>query len=183
MENNSSLSRRRFLTYTVLGTASLLYRCNLPYEFSWRYLTLEEGELLDAVVEQIIPTDEWPGARDAGVTNFIDLKLTKEYKRFQDDYREGLKALQNHSLATYHKKFEQLDWDNQTHILEQMEQGNLGGENWANGFDRHFFNLVRNHTLQGFYGSPRHGGNKRYISFKMLQLDYPHIIGRNHYTQ
>jgi gluconate 2-dehydrogenase gamma chain len=31
----------------------------------------------------------------------------------------------------------------------------------------------------GFYGSPRHGGNKDYISYRMLGLDYPLIIGRN----
>ena len=35
--------------------------------------------------------------------------------------------------------------------------------------------------MQGFYGSPRHGGNKDYASYRMLGLDYPNIIGQNRY--
>jgi gluconate 2-dehydrogenase gamma chain len=36
--------------------------------------------------------------------------------------------------------------------------------------------------MQGFYGSPRHGGNRDYVSYKMMKLDYPHVIGQNRYT-
>jgi len=35
--------------------------------------------------------------------------------------------------------------------------------------------------MQGFYGSPRHGGNKNNVSYKMMRLDYPVIIGQNRY--
>ena len=35
--------------------------------------------------------------------------------------------------------------------------------------------------MQGFYGSPRHGGNKDYVSYRMLGLEYPDIIGQNRY--
>ncbi len=30
--------------------------------------------------------------------------------------------------------------------------------------------------MQGFYGSPQHGGNRGYASFKMLNLEYPHGV-------
>jgi gluconate 2-dehydrogenase gamma chain len=33
--------------------------------------------------------------------------------------------------------------------------------------------------MQGFYGSPRHGGNRDYLSYRMLGIDYPQVIGRN----
>jgi hypothetical protein len=35
--------------------------------------------------------------------------------------------------------------------------------------------------MQGFYGSPRHGGNSNYVSYKMMKLDYPHVMGQNRY--
>ena len=43
--------------------------------------------------------------------------------------------------------------------------------------------MIRDHTMQGFYGSPRHGGNKGYASYKMLGLEYPRVIGQNRYAK
>jgi gluconate 2-dehydrogenase gamma chain len=37
--------------------------------------------------------------------------------------------------------------------------------------------------MQGYYGSPRHGGNKNFISYKMIGLDEPQIIGENRDTK
>jgi len=37
--------------------------------------------------------------------------------------------------------------------------------------------------MQGYYGSPRHGGNKDNMSYKMLKLDYPVVIGQNRYNK
>ena len=45
-----------------------------------------------------------------------------------------------------------------------------------------FFNLVRAHTLQGYYGSPRHGGNRDAVSWRMLGLDEPPLRGRAQYN-
>ena len=48
--------------------------------------------------------------------------------------------------------------------------------------DHHgFFEMVRNHTLEGYYGSPRHGGNRDEVSWKMLGLDDPPLLGRAQY--
>ena len=33
-----------------------------------------------------------------------------------------------------------------------------------------FFQMVVDHTMQGFYGSPEHGGNKDEASWKMLGI-------------
>jgi gluconate 2-dehydrogenase gamma chain len=63
-----------------------------------------------------------------------------------------------------------------------MEEGKTEGKIWEKGFDMQFFELIMDHSLQGFYGSPRHGGNKNYISYKMINLDYPVIIGQNRYN-
>jgi gluconate 2-dehydrogenase gamma chain len=41
--------------------------------------------------------------------------------------------------------------------------------------------MLRNHVMQAYYGSPRHGGNPGYASYKMLGIDYPPLIGQNRY--
>jgi gluconate 2-dehydrogenase gamma chain len=184
MNQQAKLTRRRFITISVLGTGGicLLSRCANPPLSKWRVLTEQESSLLDALVEQIIPTDDWPGGRDAGVTNFIDKQLAGPYFRFQDSYLRGMQAIQETCKAKFQKRFEQLPWEEQTRFLNNMEAGKLDGLNWEKGFDRQFFRLIRDHSMQGFYGSPRHGGNKNNVSYKMMKLDYPVIIGQNRYN-
>lgn len=184
MDNHVKLNRRRFIALSVLGAGGmcLLSRCANPPLSQWRILTEEESLLLDALVEQIIPTDEWLGGRDAGVTNFIDQQLNGPYIRYQETYRKGLLAIQETCKGKFQKRFEELPWKEQTRFLESMEAGKMEGTNWEKGFDRQFFGLIRNHSMQGFYGSPRHGGNKSNVSYKMMKLDYPVIIGQNRYN-
>ncbi len=184
MNQQTKLTRRRFIALSVLGAGGmcLLSRCTNPPLSRWQFLTEQESNLLDALAEQIIPTDEWPGGRDAGVTNFIDKQLVGPYTRFQEIYRKGLMAVSETCKTKFQKRFEELSWNEQTQFLESIEAGKLGGASWEKGFDRQFFKLIREHSLQGFYGSPRHGGNKNNVSYKMLKLDYPVIIGQNRYN-
>lgn len=184
MEKQTKLTRRRFIAISVLGAGGmcLLSRCTNPPLSRWRFLTEQESNLLDALAEQIIPADEWPGGRDAGVTNFIDQQLTGPYMRYQEYYRKGLLAIQKTCKGKFQKRFEELPWKEQTRFLETMEAGKMEGKDWENGFDHQFFRLIRDHSMQGFYGSPRHGGNKNNVSYKMMKLDYPVIIGQNRYN-
>jgi gluconate 2-dehydrogenase gamma chain len=178
-----TINRRRFLKGLTVAGGGLLFipSCNPGISF-WRVLTDEEAKLLLAITEQIIPADEDPGATDAGVVNFIDKQLSGFYSDFLPDYRNGLVAFQESCRNVTGKDFENLDWDTQTQILKDLEANRLDHTYWKENPGSQFFTLLRNHTMQGFYGSPRHGGNKNYVSYKMMQLDYPHILGRNIYT-
>ena len=190
----NDLSRRRFIQMAALGSGSILLfaRCKNPSaKSSWRFFTEKEVSLVDEIVEQIIPKDEWPGAKDAGVTNFIDRQLVGPFVRHQQIYRKGLAAMQASCNSLYQKQFQELSWNEQTNLLKEMSEGRLSdipkdnktgkqvNKIWEMGFDRIFFNLICDHTMQGFYGSPRHGGNLNYVSYKMIGLDYPFVIGQN----
>ena len=149
MTISSKLTRRRFFQLAAAGTGSicLLPRCSGDVP-AWRFFTVDEANLVDAIAEQIVPSDEWPGGRESGVTNYIDKQLVGPYKRFQTDYHRGLVAIQESCDAMHHKKFEELSWDEQTAFLESMEAGKMEGSAWAGGFDRVFFELVRDHSMQ-----------------------------------
>jgi gluconate 2-dehydrogenase gamma chain len=183
MTGKNKFNRRHFVQLAVLGTGSI---CLIPgctrSTSDWRFFTNSEALLIDAVAEQIIPSDEWPGGRDSGVTNFIDKQLVGPYIRFQLKYRKGIAAIQETCETRYRKKFEELTWDEQTLFLEGMEAGKMEEPVWAGRFDKEFFSMVRDHSMQAYYGSPIHGGNKNKMSYKMIRLDYPLIIGQNRYN-
>ncbi len=183
MNSISNLTRREFLKLTGLVAAGFAFvsGCLSPRRSDTRDLTDDETRVLEAVAEQIVPTDEWPGGRDAGVVNFIRTQLEGPYRRFRDDYRKGLEAMTGTCLARYQKRFETLSWDEQTSFLKEMESGRLDDGPWKGGFSRRFFEMLRSHSLEGYYGSPRHGGNKNYVSYKMIGLDEFQVIGQNRY--
>jgi len=176
-------ARRKFIrdVGALAGGATLLSGCGKAPTKNWRFFTDAEAQVLAAICEQIIPADQDPGAIDAGVPNFIDLQLTLHYKRHQEAYRLGLEGVQQTSAAMYGRRFEELKWDDQTQVLRSLESGKAPGAVWGSSSPRTFFNLVRDHAMQGFYGSPRHGGNRDYVSYKMVGIDYPQIIGQNRY--
>jgi gluconate 2-dehydrogenase gamma chain len=116
------------------------------------------------------------------VTNFIDKQLDTYYRKHQTAYREGLAAFEKTVTQMKARKFEELPFTEQTSILEKMEAGEFSGDYWKDHSPARFFDMLRQHSLQGFYGSPAHGGNLGYISYRMLGLDYPNVIGQNRYN-
>ncbi len=165
-----------------IGSLSMASGCRTQRAPNMQFFGEDEARLVAAIADQIIPPDEWPGGRESGVPTFIDRQLVGPYRRFQRDYRTGLKAIDEGCMRRYRKTFEGLGSEQQRSFLEEMESGSLNEGVWRGGFGRHFFRLLRNHSLQGYYGSPRHGGNKNFTSFKMLGLDYPQIVGRNRHS-
>jgi gluconate 2-dehydrogenase gamma chain len=181
---DQSFSRREFVRLITGGTAAVLISFNTACRNKisrWQFLNEGEISLLDAIVEQIIPTDDFPGGKWANVSNFIDKQLSSYYKIHQQAYREGLAAFENKVVQMKGKKFEEIPYAEQTAILEKMEAGEFSDGYWKDHSAAGFFDLMRQHSLQGFYGSPGHGGNREYISYRMLGLDYPNIIGQNRY--
>lgn len=178
----TELNRRDFVKSASLAFGSvLLFPSCLRQTSPYRFFTPEEARCLIAVCEQIIPKDGSPGATDAGVIYYIDRQLSEIFLYDQQTYRLGIKNLQEYCSKKQGKAFEDLAFGDQTNILMLLESNKLNEKEWPQGKSSDFFNLVHNHTMQGFYGSPIHGGNKDYMSFEMLRMDYPLVIGQNRY--
>jgi gluconate 2-dehydrogenase gamma chain len=133
----------------------------------WRFFTPAEARIADAICEQLIPADQDPGARLAGVVNYLDLQLTGHFKKHQQIYRQGLAAVDALSQARFQKPFADLAAADQNVILLDVEKK-----------ARQFSDLILAHAMQGFYGDPRHGGNRGSVSWQMLGLPFPPVRGR-----
>ena len=178
----SKYNRRKFIKTlgAVYGSVLLVPGCASGVS-AYRIFTEKEADCLIALCEQIVPADQDSGATDAGVIHFIDKQTAL---RFPDDlkiYRVGITALQACCKESHNNLFEQLPITIQIEIMKKMETDKLPESHWAEVKQSIFFNLVLRRTMQGFYGSPRHGGNKDYASYRMMKLDYPLLIGQNRY--
>lgn len=178
----SNPNRRDFIKSASLAFGSvLLFPSCLKQAGNYRFFSLEEASCIIAFCEQIIPRDESPGATDAGVVNYIDRQLSGVFHYDQETYRMGIRNLQTYCSGKFGKSFESLVPADQMILMKTMESNQLTETEWPDGKPSDFFNLVLSHTMQGFYGSPIHGGNKNYMSFEMLRIDYPLVIGQNRY--
>ena len=178
------LNRRAFLKTGVAGFGSIMLMPSCLKQGSpYRFFTLAEATCVIALCEQIIPADTYGGgATEAGVIHYIDKQLVAVFDYDQVIYQQGISSLQQSSLDLHHKRFEALDFDTRNNFLKKLEEGELPDKHWGELNQNRFFRLVISHTMQGFYGAPRHGGNKNYMSYKMMGLDFPLVVGRNHYT-
>jgi gluconate 2-dehydrogenase gamma chain len=106
------------------------------------------------------------------VVRYIDIQLTKKYKRHHKRYAQALAALNMLARRTYSQEFAALPFEARTELLEEFEKGP----------DRAAFSLVLDHAMQGYYGSPRHGGNADYASWRMLGVTPIPVRGRLQYS-
>jgi len=155
---------------SVAVTGSLIGCAQRSASGLWRFFTSSEARIVDAVCEQFVPADRDPGAKAAGVVNYIDIQLTKAFRKHRQTYRKGLAEIDSTSQTKFSRPFVDLSPDQQTEVLHLIEHNS-----------RAFFDLILSHTRQGFYGDPRHGGNRDRASWKMVGLPYPPLRGRQHY--
>jgi gluconate 2-dehydrogenase gamma chain len=176
---DSKLNRRAFLqaAATAAAAAGFTVGCTSSQN-PWRFLRIDEALTLAAIVDQIIPPDQDPGASWAGVVNYIDRQLCGPYQSLQWTYRLGLSGVDQTSRALYGKIFGEVESQKQIELLHQLENGKASGTIWKQLSSSDFFSMVVDHTMQGFYGDPRHGGNREGVSWRMLGIPYPPIRGR-----
>ena len=171
--DQSPIARREFIkrsSVAVGGTMLIWAGCKKQPTTQWQYLTEEEAQLVIAMSSRIIPSDDEPGAVEAGVVYFIDQQLVSYYRRWTLVYREGLKGVEKASKALFSKSFTALQPQQMDALLEQIENESISTELNPGKMLTRFFNLLVDHCMQGFYGDPRHGGNRDWSSYKMLDL-------------
>ena len=140
-----------------LGNAATQIR---PAIYRPLFFSPPEYALIDCLTDIIIPHDATPGAREAGVSEFIDLMVSRD-PGLRRDFRNGLNWLEAHSRSLHGKPFLRLTSEQQAALLEPLAYK----ARFRKGEDRgrEFFNLLREYTVMGFYTS----------EIGLKQLDFP----------
>ena len=129
------------------------------------FLTAAEAADVDAVASQIIPTDDSPGAREAGVVFFIDRALATFLSQLAGDYRAQLGDFQAacHERHPVGGSFASLTSEQQIEYLKGIDQ-------------TPFFNTTRVLTLLGMFSLPAYGGNRDGVGWKLLGFEDAHVF-------
>jgi len=157
---------------------------------AYGYLTPQEVRFLDAAVERLIPTDELgPGARDAGVTCYIDGHLCSAWGTHgrnyrsgpwrdgtpeqgfqsrltpQEIYRIGIREINDYCRAQHDKPFENLPAATQDQVLQALEKDKVELPSLSSKL---FFDILWRNTEEGYFADPIYGGNRGKAGWKLL---------------
>jgi hypothetical protein len=146
-----------------------------PPRAAYEQLTAEEADLLEAIADQLIPSDDLgPGAVAAGAVVYIDRALGGALSGSRDAYRAGLSAFDRYCRASRGAPFRELSHVDQVSALIDVETGAAtGARTGFAGSSAAFFNMVRSHVLQGTFGDPYYGGNRNHVGWDLIE--YPGV--------
>ena len=131
------------------------------------FLNDDDAATVAAFAERLMPgAPGKPGARGAGVLNYIDLALAGAYADLQDFYRRGLTSLEAYCRKTNDASFVKLSTAKQDEVIAALEQGKATGFTWPTA--QAFFNTVRTHTMEGMFADPVYGGNKDFAGWVLV---------------
>lgn len=159
-------TRRTFLGAAAVATLSGAAGCG-GARGAWRFFKDREARSLEALLEWLIPEGDGPGAREAGVIRYIDRQLTTHFRRHQKAYRNGIAGIERLAGGC----LADAPLERQEEVVRELERSHAG---------QPFFEIVLAHAMQGFYGNPRHGGNREFVSWRMLGISPVQIRGRAH---
>jgi gluconate 2-dehydrogenase gamma chain len=142
-----------------------------PRREAFENLTATEAELLEAITDRLIPSDEHgPGAREARVVHYIDRALGGALASSRPAYTAGLASLDRYAISSRAKGFLDLSATDKDSVLIDVETGAATG---FTGSSAQFFALLLNHTRQGMFGDPYYGGNANFAGWDLL--GYPGV--------
>jgi Gluconate 2-dehydrogenase subunit 3 len=195
---NESVSRRRFLAQGAGGLSAVWVSAHWPAMLAAashahqaaklatppkpEFLTADEAREIEAISTRIIPSDETPGAREAGVVYFIDHGLRTFAVADQKTYREGLPELQARVTEMFPgvSKFSALTPEQQDEVLHSFDDPSQLGQRQRRFRSRpgagNFFETVRQHTIMGFLIDPDFGGNHDGVGWKVIGREREHMF-------
>lgn len=174
--SHSRINRRQFLSSSaslakgsllVLSVPAIVTACREARESrqqqaAFANLGAEEAADFSAIAARIIPSDDTPGATEAGVIYFMDNVLgDPEREPILEALRDGLRELQYQVATEYNLAFfVELDVQQQDELLRANER-------------TAFFNTMRYLTIAGTFSLPEYGGNRDNIGYNIIGFENP----------
>jgi Gluconate 2-dehydrogenase subunit 3 len=121
---------------------------------------------LRSLMDRIIPPDEYPGAWEAGVGDYLARQFERDLRQSVEMYRAGLGALEAEALAGEGQSFAALPAPAQDTLLRRIEAGQTW-QPWPIDPAK-FFQVVVQHVVEGYYSDPGNGGNRDALAWRMI---------------
>lgn len=173
----SDKSRRNFLKSSGSVFGASWVALNMPLILSaseaaaqsqeagaaFKNISIEESVELSALVNQIIPADETPGAAEIGVVYFIDVALGGFMSSSAPMLRQGLEDLQQKTRSEHPgiANYSELSLEQQTVMLRSVEETPL-------------FGALYFMTMCGMFCLPSYSGNRNNAGWELVGFDHRH---------
>jgi gluconate 2-dehydrogenase gamma chain len=193
------MRRRHFLTFSATPIGGLLVysldrrpiRVHAQDErkirVPLRFFDEPQALIVAAAAARIFPSDEsGPGAPEAAVIVYIDRQLAGPYGRdryryTQPPFEDGVaeqgyqgkatpREVYREGLASLGQDFDRLTPPEQDARLRAIEK-------------TYFFRLLRQHTIEGMFSDPMHGGNAGLIGWQLIGYPGPYMSWSEHIEQ
>jgi hypothetical protein len=147
--------------------------------YEWYFLTktpdknylLGKKSLLTDLAETIIPATDTPGAKEAGVVEFmIPMLIECTDNKTLNRFIKGLQDLEEYTQSQFHREFSECSQEEKDAVLSWAEQKSKVSNSLLgkikNKFTGHpFFEMLKTYTLYGYCISEKGAGlGMRYIA-------------------
>jgi Gluconate 2-dehydrogenase subunit 3 len=193
---DNALSRRRFLSHGITGLSSAWFATHWPAVAAaadhahraaqsatppqFEFFSPEQATEIVAISARIIPADDMPGAREAGVVYFIDRALMTFASEDQKIYNTGLSDLQSRvrELFPAVEKFSSATPAQQDEVLLSLDEHAAAPPRpfRPRPDAQTFFETLRQHTIAGFLIDPESGGNRDGVGWKVIGREREHMF-------
>jgi gluconate 2-dehydrogenase gamma chain len=166
----------------------------------YEFLNLEEAAFVEALVDHMIPADEFtPKGTDLGLNVYIDRALAGGWGKGErlyaqgpwkkgvpsqgyqlplvpaDLYRAGIGATNAHCRTAYGKSFDRLDAKQREEVLVGLSTGKVTFESGLPVRD--FWTVLYQTVMEGMFSDPIYGGNRDKAGWRMI--GFPGAIAVN----
>jgi Gluconate 2-dehydrogenase subunit 3 len=146
---------------------------------AFEVLTPDQAKQIDAISSQVIPSDELPGAHEAGVVYFIDRALKTFASDTRPVYEKGLADVAKMTAELFPgvRTISDATPEQQQQIVaELMSEMNPrpGVRRSTVAVNADFPQTIWIHTLWGFLLDPDAGANRDYVGWKVIGRDPAH---------
>lgn len=124
---------------------------------------------LQALIDAIIPADDYPGGWESGVGDYLLRQLEGDLKHCLTSYRDWLDALEIEADTVFRSPFANLDLKPRTALLQAIEAGDIKSD-WHVD-QAAFFARIVEHCTEGYYADPGNGGNRDGIAWAMVGFE------------
>lgn len=173
-EKPSMISRRQALAGATLTFGALWATLSVPGSAAaqgvraWapKALTADQARVLEAVAELIVPATETPGAREAGVPQFVDRAIATFCEPADAKaLKAGLSRIEADARAAHGAGFAAITPAQQTGLLARYE-----AESRAAAAPPHFFATLKELVTVGYFTSEL--GATRAVRYDPVPGDY-----------
>ena len=191
-------SRRLFLLHSISGISAAWIVTNWPAALAaaqharnsaqsalpprFEFFTQELATEVEAITARIIPTDQTPGAREAGVVYFIDRALTTFARSDQKLYTEGMAELQAraHEMFPGLERFSVATAELQDEILRSLDKNAVSSHRpfRSRPLAQDFFETLRQHAIAGLLIDPDSDrrGNSDGVGWQLIGREREHMF-------